>query len=72
MDAYEDVLNHTSTAAAPWHVVPADHKWFTRLRVAAVIADTLDDLNPSYPTMTDTHRRELAAARQLLQAETAA
>src|SRR5579871_5209201 len=41
MEAYEAMLNHTSTAAAPWYVVPADHKWFTRLGVGSVIAETL-------------------------------
>lgn len=69
MDAYQDVLNHTSSTAAPWHVVPADHKWFTRLGVAAVIAAKLEELNPTYPTVSDAQRQELTLAARLLEAE---
>jgi PPK2 family polyphosphate:nucleotide phosphotransferase len=69
MDAYEAVLNHTSTSAAPWYVVPADHKWFTRLAVAAVIAAKLEELNPAYPTVTREQREELAQAARLLEVE---
>jgi PPK2 family polyphosphate:nucleotide phosphotransferase len=67
MDAYEDVLNHTSTSAAPWYVVPADHKWFTRLAVATVIAAKLEELNPRYPSVTREQREELAQAARLLE-----
>jgi PPK2 family polyphosphate:nucleotide phosphotransferase len=69
MEAYEDMLQHTSSAAAPWYVVPADHKWFTRLGVASIIAATLEELNPTYPSLTEEQRRELAEAHTLLQAE---
>jgi PPK2 family polyphosphate:nucleotide phosphotransferase len=69
MDAYEQMLSHTSTSAAPWYVVPADHKWFTRLGVAAVIASALEGLNPNYPTVTDEQRQELAQAATLLELE---
>ena len=72
MHAYEEMLSHTSTHDAPWYVVPADHKWFTRLGVAAVVATKLEELNPSYPMVTDQQHRELALAEQLLQAETSA
>jgi PPK2 family polyphosphate:nucleotide phosphotransferase len=67
MDAYEDVLNHTSTRAAPWYVVPADHKWFTRLGVAAVVASALEELDPRYPTVSDEQRQQLAQAATLLE-----
>jgi PPK2 family polyphosphate:nucleotide phosphotransferase len=68
-DAYEAMLNHTSTSAAPWYVVPADRKWFTRLGVAAVIASKLEELNPTYPTVTSKQRQELDQAAKLLAAE---
>ena len=67
--AYEDVLSQTSTGAAPWFVIPADHKWFTRLAVAAVIVDTLERLDLHFPVLTKARRKELAAARRLLMAE---
>lgn len=66
MDAYEDMVRHTSTPSAPWHVVPADNKWFTRLVVASVIVDTLTKLNPKYPTVSADQKRALTAARQAL------
>ena len=67
--AYEDVLSQTSTRVAPWFVIPADHKWFTRLAVAAVIVDTLERLDLHFPVLTKARRKELAAARRLLMAE---
>jgi PPK2 family polyphosphate:nucleotide phosphotransferase len=69
MEAYAAMLSHTSTAAAPWYVVPADHKWFTRLCVASVIADRLTKLHPHYPAVTDEQRQELGEAKKLLDAE---
>jgi PPK2 family polyphosphate:nucleotide phosphotransferase len=66
MAAYEDMIRHTSTNDAPWHVVPADHKWYTRLVVAAVIIETLRALNLKFPQMDAAKRRELAAARAAL------
>jgi PPK2 family polyphosphate:nucleotide phosphotransferase len=71
MGAYEEMINHTSTRAAPWYVVPADHKWFTRLGVAAVIAVELERLNPTYPAVSEEQRQELAAALKLLERESA-
>ncbi len=67
--AYQEVLNHTSTEWAPWHVVPADHKWFTRLVVAAIIYGKMQALAPEYPTVSDDHRAQLLAAKALLEAE---
>jgi PPK2 family polyphosphate:nucleotide phosphotransferase len=66
--AYEDMIRHTSTEAAPWYVVPADHKWFSRLVVAEILAATLLDIDPEYPTLTDDQRAELATARRALEA----
>jgi PPK2 family polyphosphate:nucleotide phosphotransferase len=67
--AYEDCLSHTSTDWAPWHVIPADHKWFARLAVAAVITQAMRSLAPDYPTPTDEHLAALERSRQLLEAE---
>ncbi|CAG0930423.1 Polyphosphate:ADP phosphotransferase [Thermoflexales bacterium] len=67
--AYEDMLNHTSTNHAPWYVVPADHKWFTRLAVAAVINQTLRDLKLAYPVISEEHQQELLKSKELLENE---
>jgi PPK2 family polyphosphate:nucleotide phosphotransferase len=67
--AYQEALNATSTHAAPWYVIPADHKWFTRLAVAAVVVNKLQELNPSYPEVTAEQRRELGEAEKLLNSE---
>jgi PPK2 family polyphosphate:nucleotide phosphotransferase len=66
MGAYEDAFTHTSTAWAPWFIVPADHKWFTRLAVAAIINDTLRGLGLKFPAGSGLHHDELAEARKLL------
>jgi PPK2 family polyphosphate:nucleotide phosphotransferase len=63
MVAYEDMIRHTATEAAPWYVVPADHKWFTRLVVAGVIVDALERLKLTYPKVDPEKRKELAAIR---------
>jgi PPK2 family polyphosphate:nucleotide phosphotransferase len=68
-DAYEDAIRHTATEHAPWYVVPADHKWFTRLIVAAAIVDCLKSLKLSYPKIDDAQKTELAAARKQLMAD---
>ena len=67
MDAYEDLIRHTATPDAPWHVIPADNKWFTHIAVAEAIIDTLDDLDLSYPTVDADKKKELLAARKLLE-----
>ena len=67
--AYEDVLNNTSTKWAPWYVVPADHKWFTRLAVAGVLYHTLQGLNLAYPTVSEVQKQALLAAKQELENE---
>ncbi|MBX9603221.1 MAG: polyphosphate kinase 2 family protein [Bryobacteraceae bacterium] len=69
MQAYQDCLNATSTRWAPWHVIPADAKWFTRLAVAAILYHTLEGLDLRYPNVTDEQRRLLSEARQLLLAQ---
>jgi len=69
MDAYEDMIRHTSRPEAPWHVVPADNKWFTRLVVAAEVVQALDRLGLQYPKVTGAARRELETARRILRKE---
>ena len=66
MRAYEDMIAATSTRSAPWHVVPADNKWFTRLTVAATIVTALDRLGLHYPKVDKAKRKELEAARKAL------
>lgn len=70
MQAYENMLNHTSTTEAPWHVIPADHKWFTRAAVADIIAAKLKSLKLSYPGVSDEHQQEIAKVRDFLEKET--
>jgi PPK2 family polyphosphate:nucleotide phosphotransferase len=69
MRAYEDAIRETAAPHAPWYVVPADHKWFTRLVVAAAMVDTLAGLDLAFPTVDAAKRKELAAARRQLLAE---
>lgn len=65
-DAFEDMIRHTATKHAPWYVVPADHKWFTHLVVAAAIVETLEELNLSYPKVDAAKLKEIKSARKLL------
>ena len=65
-DAYEDMIRNTATEDAPWYVVPADNKWFTRLVVSTVVVDTLESLKLSYPKLDAAKRKELEAARKEL------
>ncbi len=69
MDAYEEAIQHTATDYAPWYVVPADNKWFTRVVVAAAVIDALASLDLEYPEVSPAQREDLGAARAALQAE---
>ncbi len=69
MAAYEDAFRHTSTAWAPWYIIPADRKSYTRLVVAGIIYETLEGLGLAYPEVTDAQRATLAEARRLLEQE---
>ena len=69
MAAYEDLFNHTSTEWAPWYIVPADHKWFTRLAVAGVLYKTMKDLNLAYPTVSEEQKQALLVAKVQLENE---
>lgn len=66
MEAYEDMIRNTATKEAPWYVVPADHKWFTRVVVVSAIIDAMAALNPQYPQVSEAQKRELAVARRAL------
>jgi PPK2 family polyphosphate:nucleotide phosphotransferase len=69
MEAYEDVFNHTSTSWAPWYIVPADRKWFTRLVVSDIICTKLKSLNLKYPTLSEEHQQQLLKAKAILENE---
>ena len=68
MAAYQDMIRATATPWAPWYVVPADHKWFTRAVVAGAVIDALASLDLRYPEVDKGQRAELAAARKALRA----
>ena len=68
MKAYEDMICNTATDDAPWFVVPADNKWFTRVVVAAAVIDALESLDLRYPEVGEAQRQELAAAKKDLAA----
>jgi PPK2 family polyphosphate:nucleotide phosphotransferase len=67
MSVYEEAIRHTATKQAPWYVVPADNKWFTRLVVASAVVETLEDLKLHYPNVPDSKQGELQAARKALE-----
>ncbi|MFH8803240.1 polyphosphate kinase 2 family protein [Streptomyces sp. NPDC017936] len=67
--AFSEMLSATSTRWAPWYVVPADRKWFARICTAAVLAHTLIDIDPRYPTVPEDARRDLLAAKRELEDE---
>jgi PPK2 family polyphosphate:nucleotide phosphotransferase len=69
MKAYEDMIRNTSTKQAPWHVIPADHKWFARLVVAEATIEAMENLDLSFPKMDAEKRKELKDARTALEHE---
>jgi PPK2 family polyphosphate:nucleotide phosphotransferase len=68
-DAFEDMIEHTAAPHAPWYVVPADNKWFTRLLVSQAIVDTLKSMKLSYPKVTGKEKAALEEARRELEDE---
>ncbi len=68
-DAFSQMLSHTSTEWAPWHVIPADRKWFARIAVSAVLVQALVEIDPRYPVPDAATRQALAQARAALEAE---
>jgi PPK2 family polyphosphate:nucleotide phosphotransferase len=69
MRAYDDAIRATASEDAPWYVVPADRKWYTRLVVASAVIETLETIGPSFPRLDATRRRELTVARTALLSE---
>jgi PPK2 family polyphosphate:nucleotide phosphotransferase len=69
MAAYEAAIRSTAVKHSPWFVVPADHKWYTRLVVAAAVVDALEDLDLAYPTVDKEKQKELEEARRILEME---
>jgi PPK2 family polyphosphate:nucleotide phosphotransferase len=69
MEAYQDMIRHTSTPECPWYVVPADNKWYTRIVIAAAIIEALGTLNLHYPKVNAAMREELRLAREQLMGE---
>ena len=69
MNVYQDAIQHTATPEAPWYVVPADNKWYTRMVVAAAIVHALEKLNLGYPKVDAAKQKELEAARKALEHE---
>jgi PPK2 family polyphosphate:nucleotide phosphotransferase len=69
MQAYEQAIRATATKWAPWYVVPADRKWFTRLVVASAVIEALESLRPSFPELDADRQRELGIARASLLSE---
>ncbi|WRS31143.1 PPK2 family polyphosphate kinase [Actinomycetaceae bacterium MB13-C1-2] len=69
LQAFTDMLNNTSTEYAPWHVLPADHKWFLRLSTIAVILEAMREIDPQYPEVSDDVKQNLEQMRAALKAE---
>ncbi len=69
MAAYQEMIQHTATSYAPWFVVPADNKWFTRMVVVAAIVDALDEMKLSFPVVDEEKVKHLQAAKRMLERE---
>ncbi len=69
MKAYEAALGNTSTKNAPWYVIPADSKWFTRVAVSNIIIEKMESLNLQYPQVSEAHQQDLLEAKKLLESE---
>ncbi len=69
MAAYEDAIRNTAAPHAPWYVVPADRKWFTRLVVAAAMIETIERLRPDFPSLSGATKKELKKVRAALESE---
>jgi hypothetical protein len=67
--AFSEMLSHTSTPWAPWHVIPADRKWFARIAASSVIVEALMQIDPHFPTVDAQARRRLAEAKARLEAQ---
>ncbi len=69
MKCYKEALEETSTERAPWYIIPADKKWFTRLAVSEIVVKKLESMNLTYPVLTEEHKAELLGAKKMLLSE---
>ncbi len=69
MNVYQEAMEATSTENAPWFVIPADKKWFTRLAVSEIIVNKLESMDLNYPEVSEAHKIELLEAKKLLESE---
>jgi len=69
MSSYEEMFTRTSTPHAPWYIIPADHKWFTRYAVVSIINHTLESLHLAYPTVSREEKKALLAAKEIMEKE---
>ncbi|MCC7085271.1 MAG: polyphosphate kinase 2 family protein [Pirellulales bacterium] len=69
MQAYDECISETSTDWAPWYVIPADHKWVSRALIARILTHEIDSLNLTFPEVSPTKKKEIEAAKQLLETE---
>ena len=69
MKAFEDAIQNTSTKDAPWYIVPADKKWFTRLAVSEIVIKKMESLNLQYPKISEAQRQSLLEAKKILESE---
>ncbi|MGA9650734.1 MULTISPECIES: polyphosphate kinase 2 family protein [Pedobacter] len=69
MKAYEDAINETATSDSPWHIIPADKKWFARLAISEIIEDKLKSLNIKFPVLDETEQGKLLETKNVLLAE---
>jgi PPK2 family polyphosphate:nucleotide phosphotransferase len=65
-EAFESMINNTSTSNSPWYVVPADHKWYARLIVSRIVLQTLEEINPQYPELDEDTKASLQEYREML------
>ncbi len=66
MRVYEEALEATSTEDAPWYIIPADKKWFTRIAISKIIVDALQELNPQYPVLPESEQEKFVEYREWL------
>ena len=71
MKAYEGAISATSTKWAPWHIIPADHKWVSRALVARFVTSAIESLDPQYPQVSDEQNAVIEEAKKYLLAEKA-
>ena len=69
INAFEDMFSNTSTKNAPWHIIPADNKWFTHAAIADIIVKKLKELNLKYPEVSEEHKKEILKVKEILEAE---